>query len=91
MNAYLDLAESRAKRRIPMDMEDWANRLDKFLQADDREILKDGGKISAQIAKEHTESEFEKYRGIQDKLFESDFDKQLKLLEEQSKEKNDED
>ena len=91
VNAYLDLAESRAKRCIPMTMEDWANRLDIFLQADDREILKDGGKISAQIAKEHAESEFEKYRVIQDKLFESDFDKQLKLLEEQSKEKNDED
>ena len=84
VNAYLDLAESRAKRRIPMTMEDWAKRLDIFLQADDREILTDAGKISAQITKEYAESEFEKYRIIQDKLFESDFDKQLKLLEEQS-------
>lgn len=83
VNAYLDLAESRAKRRIPMTMEDWSKRLDIFLQADDREILKDAGKISAQIAKEHAESEFEKYRIIQDKLFESDFDKQMKLLEQQ--------
>jgi len=83
VNAYLDLAESRAKRRIPMTMEDWAKRLDIFLQADDREILTDAGKISAQIAKEHAESEFEKYRIIQDKLFENDFDKQIKLLEQQ--------
>lgn len=83
VNAYLDLAEIRAKRRIPMTMEDWSKRLDIFLQADDREILKDAGKISAQIAKEHAESEFEKYRIIQDKLFESDFDKQMKLLEQQ--------
>jgi hypothetical protein len=78
VNAYLDLAESRAKRRIPMTMEDWAKRLDIFLQADDREILTDAGKISAQIAKDYAESEFEKYRIIQDKLFESDFDKQIK-------------
>jgi hypothetical protein len=83
VNAYLDLAESRAKRRIPMTMEDWAKRLDIFLQADEREILKDAGKISAQIAKEHAESEFEKYRIIQDKLFESDFDKQMRLLEQE--------
>lgn len=83
VNAYLELAESRAKRRIPMTMEDWAKRLDIFLQADDREILTDAGRISAQIAKEHAESEFEKYRIIQDKLFESDFDKQIKLLEQQ--------
>ena len=91
VNAYLDLAESRAKRRIPMTMEDWAKRLDIFLQADDREILSGSGKISAQIAKDHAESEFEKYRIIQDKLFESDFDKQLKLIEEQSTKKDDED
>lgn len=83
VNAYLDLAENRANRRIPMAMEDWAKRLDIFLQADDREVLADAGKISAQIAKEHAESEFEKYRIIQDKLFESDFDKQLKLLDQQ--------
>ncbi len=75
VNAYLELAESRAKRKIPMTMQDWAKRLDLFLQFDDREILKNAGSISAAIAKEHAESEFEKYRIIQDKLFQSDFDK----------------
>ncbi len=83
MSAYLDLAEDRAHRRIPMMMEDWAKRLDIFLQADDREILTGAGKVSAQIAKEQAESEFEMFRVIQDKVFESDFDKQLKLLEQQ--------
>jgi len=83
VNAYLDLAERRAKRRIPMTMEDWANRLDIFLQADDRELLTNAGKISAQIAKDHAESEYEKYRVIQDKLFENDFDKQIKILEQE--------
>jgi hypothetical protein len=74
VNAYLDLAESRAKRRVPMTMEDWAKRLDIFLSADEREVLNDTGRISAEIAHEHAESEFEKYRVIQDKLFQSDFD-----------------
>jgi len=83
VNAYLELAEGRAKRRIPMTMEDWAKRLDLFLQADDRELLKNAGKISAKIAKDHAISEFEKYRLIQDKLFQNDFDKQLKLFEEE--------
>lgn len=91
VSAYLDLAEDRARRRIPMTMEDWAKRLDIFLQADDREVLSDAGRISAQIAKEHAESEFEKYRIIQDKLFESDFDKQLKLLEQQIAKTEDDD
>ncbi|WP_427910063.1 virulence RhuM family protein [Pelotomaculum schinkii] len=91
VSAYLDLAEDRARRHIPMTMEDWAKRLDIFLQADDREILTDAGKISAQIAKEHAESEFEKYRIIQDKLFESDYDKQLKLLEQQITKRTDDD
>jgi len=80
VNAYLDLAEERAKRKIPMTMEDWAKRLDLFLEYDDRAVLKDAGKISAEIAKSKAESEFEKYRIIQDKLFESDFDKEMKLL-----------
>ena len=80
VNAYLDLAEDRAKRHIPMTMEDWALRLDRFLEADDRELLKDSGKISAQVAKEHAESEFEKYRIIQDRLFESDFDREIKKI-----------
>jgi hypothetical protein len=74
VNAYLELAESRAKRRVPMTMEDWAKRLDIFLSADEREVLQDAGRISAEIAKEHAESEFEKYRVTQDKLFQSDFD-----------------
>lgn len=78
VNAYLDLAEDRAKKAIPMTMEDWANRLDKFLNADDREILSDSGKVTAEIAKAFAETEFEKYRVVQDQLFESDFDKQIK-------------
>jgi len=80
VNAYLDLAEDRAKKHIPMTMEDWAKRLDRFLEADDRSILQDSGKISAQIAKEFAESEFEKYRIVQDRLFESDFDKEVKKI-----------
>ena len=87
VNAYLDLAENRAKRQIPMTMEDWANRLDKFLEFDERDILQDAGSISAQIAKTHAESEFEKYRIVQDKLFESDFDKEAKSIEEKLKKK----
>ena len=81
VNAYLDLAESRAKRKIPMTMEDWANRLDIFLSADDREILQGAGRIAAKIAKAHAESEFEKYRIIQDRLFQSDFDRFVELEE----------
>ncbi len=81
VNAYLELAESRAKRKIPMTMQDWAKRLDLFLQFDDREILKNAGSISAAIAKEHAESEFEKYRIIQDKLFQSDFDKLINKID----------
>ena len=81
VNAFLDLAENRAKRNIPMSMQDWAKRIDQFLEFDDREILKDGGRISAQIAKEKAETEFEKYRIIQDRLFESDFDREIKNLE----------
>ena len=64
-----------------MTMEDWSKRLDLFLEFDEREILQDAGKITAKIAKEHSESEFEKYRVIQDKLFKSDFDQ---LLEQQT-------
>ena len=80
VNAYLDLAEERAKRKIPMTMEDWAKRLDYFLQFDDRQILQDPGKINTKIARDHAESEFEKYRIIQDRLFESDFDKEIKKI-----------
>ena len=85
VNAYLDLAEDRAKKHIPMTMEDWAKRLDRFLEADDRSILHDSGKISAQIAKEFAESEFDKYRIIQDHLFESDFDREIKEINEKQK------
>ena len=87
VNAYLDLAEDRAKKHIPMTMEDWAKRLDRFLEADDRQILQDSGKISAQVAKDFAESEFEKYRVIQDRLFESDFDMEVKRIKEKSKSK----
>ncbi len=75
VNAFLDLAEDRAKRHIPMTMEDWAVRIDKFLQSDDRVVLLDAGTVSAEQAKEYAESEFEKYRIIQDRLFQSDFDR----------------
>ncbi len=78
VSAYLDLAEERAKRKIPMTMEDWAKRLDMFLEFDDREILQNTGKITAEIAKQHAESEFEKYRIVQDQIFQSDFDKLMK-------------
>lgn len=81
ISAYLDLAEERAKRKIPMTMEDWAKRLDIFLKADDREVLKDSGKVTAQIAREFAESEFEKYRIVQDRLFESDFDRMIKKVD----------
>jgi hypothetical protein len=81
VNAYLDLAEERAKRHLPMTMGDWAKRLDAFLEFDEREILQDGGKVTAKLAQECAESEFEKFRIVQDRLFESDFDKEIKKLE----------
>lgn len=77
VSAFLDLAEARAKRNIPMTMEDWANRIDKYLLADDRDILKDAGKISHEIACDKALTEFEKYRVVQDRLYKSDFDKLL--------------
>jgi len=80
VSAYLDIAESMALRQIPLTMEDWENRLNKFIEATDRTILQNAGKVSAEIAKAHAESEFEKYRIIQDQLFESDFDKEIKKL-----------
>ena len=81
VSAYLDLAEDRAERHIPMTMEDWSKRLDLFLMADDREILQDAGKITAEIAKAKAETEFEKYRIVQDRLFMSDFDRYMLELE----------
>ncbi len=81
VSAYLDMAELHAMRRIPMTMADWEERLGGFLKLWDREILQDAGKVSAEIAKAHAESEFEKYRIVQDRLFESDFDKVVKWIE----------
>ena len=89
VNAYLDLAESRAKRRVTMTMEAWAKRLDIFLAADEREVLQDAGRITAEIARDHAEGEFEKYRLIQDQLFQSDFDT-FAALEKHNKDKRDE-
>ena len=80
VSAYLDLAEDMALREIPMSMQDWETRLNRFIAATDREILQDAGKVTAEIAKSFAESEFEKYRIIQDRLFESDFDRIIKQL-----------
>jgi hypothetical protein len=77
---YLDYAEDQAERGIPMTMEDWAGKLNAFLQFNEREILDNPGKVTQEIAKAFAESEFEKYRIVQDRLFESDFDKQVKQL-----------
>lgn len=77
---YLDYAEDQAKKGIPMTMKDWSEKLNVFLQFNDREVLEDLGKVSAAVAKSFAESEFEKYRPIQDKLFESDFDREIKNL-----------
>ena len=85
VSAYLDLAEDRAERHIPMTMEDWSKRLDLFLMADDRKVLQDAGKITAEIAKAKAETEFEKYRVIQDRLYMSDFDRYLLELEDNMK------
>lgn len=82
VNAFLELAERRAERHIPMTMEDWSTRIDKYLLADDLDVLKDAGKISHEIAIDKALSEFEKYRITQDKLFESDFDKLLNSTKE---------
>ena len=78
VSAYLDIAEDMAIRQIPMTMEDWEGRLNRFIEATDREILQNAGKVTAEIARVHAESEFEKYRVIQDHLFESDFDRIVK-------------
>jgi len=89
VSAYLDVAEDMALRRIPITMQDWEIRLNKFIEATDREILQDAGKVTAEIAKAHAESEFEKYRIIQDRLFESDFDRVIKQLEQKDSASND--
>jgi len=79
VSAYLDIAEDMAIRQIPMTMEDWEVRLNRFIDATDRNVLQDSGKVTAEIAKTFAETEFEKYRVVQDQLFESDFDKQIKM------------
>lgn len=79
VSAYLDLAEDMAERNIPMTMQDWKVRLDKFIKMTDREILNDAGRVTHELAKEFAETEFEKYRIIQDRLFESDFDRFAQL------------
>ena len=79
---YLDYAEDQAERGIPMTMQDWAAKLNAFLQFNERELLDHPGKVSAEVAKAFAESEFEKYRIVQDRLFESDFDRMIKKLPE---------
>ena len=88
VSAYLDVAEDMALRKIPMTMQDWETRLNRFIAATDREILQDAGKVTAELAKAHAESEFEKYRIVQDRLFESDFDQLLKQIQSQKGELN---
>ena len=84
LSAYLDLAEDMAEdmalRQIPMTMQDWETRLNRFIAATDREVLQDAGKVTAELAQAHAEAEFEKYRGLQARAFESDFDQMIKQL-----------
>ncbi len=82
VSAYLDVAEDMAIRKIPMTMQDWESRLNRFIEATDRDILQDAGKVTAEIAKAHAEAEFEKYRIVQDRLYESDFDKVVKQIDQ---------
>lgn len=77
ISAFLDMAESRAKRHIPMTMQDWAEQIDKFLELDERDILQNAGSVSREIANNKALSEFEKYRVMQDRLYKSDFDKMI--------------
>ena len=85
VTAYLDFAENMTLRHIPLTMEDWEKRLNSFIEMFDYGILQDAGKVSAEIAKLHAETEFEKYRIVQDRLFMSDFDKYMLELEENAK------
>ena len=84
---YLDYAEDQAERGIPMTMQDWATKLNAFLQFNEREILDNPGKVTQEIARAFAESEFEKYRIVQDRLFESDFDRHIKQALEDGHEK----
>lgn len=85
VSAYLDVAEGMALRQIPMTMQDWEMRLNRFIEATDRGVLQDAGKVTAEIAKAHAEAEFEKYRIVQDRLFESDFDRVIKQIAAEGK------
>ena len=87
VNMYLDYAEDQAERKIPMTMEDWSKKLDAFLKFNEREVLDNPGKVSAEIAKTFAESEWEKYRIVQDRLFASDFDREVKKLLTSTKKK----
>lgn len=80
VSAYLDVAEDMALRKMPMTMQDWETRLNRFIEATDRGVLQDAGLVTAEIAKAHAETEFEKYRIVQDRLFESDFDRVIKQI-----------
>ncbi|MEI7848385.1 MAG: RhuM family protein [Chloroflexota bacterium] len=90
-NLQMIIAEDMAMRHIPLTMQDWETRLNGFIQATDRAVLQDAGKVTAEIARVHAESEFEKYRIVQDRLFESDFDKQLKRIDQEIKKSGDAD
>ena len=87
VNMYLDYAEDQAERKIPMTMEDWSKKLDAFLKFNERKVLDNPGQVSAEIAKSFAESEWEKYRIVQDGLFESDFDREVKKLLNSKKKK----
>lgn len=84
VSAYLDIAEDMATRHMPMTMADWAERLDRFIRMTERDVLCDAGKVTHELAKEFAESEFERYRIVQDRLFESDFDRFVQLEEKTS-------
>jgi hypothetical protein len=88
VSGYLDFAEGMARRKIPMTMQDWVKQLDQILVANKYELLQNAGKISMEIARQHAETEFEKYRIVQDRLYESDFDRFFKLENEVKKLKN---
>lgn len=89
VNAYLDIAEDMALRQMPMTMADWEQRMNLFIAATDRKVLQDAGKVNSAIAKAHAESEFEKFRIVQDRLYQSDFDRILKEIEASQKENGD--
>jgi hypothetical protein len=84
---YLDFAELQAERQIPMKMADWVTRLDAFLQFNEYQILKDAGKVSHEVAMKLAEKEYEKFRVIQDRNFESDFEKEVKKITDKPKKK----